>query len=101
MENYYDVLIGICGFDNEGTELRSYREVADFIDTHKYVRITEEDGTPLLKAKNGGIVYCNDMRYREELLKALHRNDGFRDRYNICGTRKKIQYQYDDESEYF
>ncbi len=80
--NYYDVLIGISEDAVEGTELKSIQEVADFIDTHEQVLITEEDGTSLLEASNGGIVYCNDMRYNYELHEALMRNNGFRDRYN-------------------
>ncbi len=87
--NYYDVLIGISGLDGESTKLNCVQEVADFIDTHTFVTITEEDGTPLLEAENGGIISCNDLRYlNEELMPTLHKSDGFRGRYVFYGKEK-------------
>lgn len=56
-------------------------EVADFILTHGDVRITEEDGTPLLETERGELLYCNDMQYRDELVTELRKGEGFEDRY--------------------
>ena len=109
-ENFYDVLLGfsdeLC--DDEGTRLFSVKEVADFIHTHNGGYITEEDGTPLLQIAYGNyfdiseesdfycdvendtkrnesdgmcFVFCNDMRYKYELMAQLRKGEGFEDRY--------------------
>ena len=82
-ENYYDVLLGyvneLC--DYEGTRLFSVKEVADFIHTHGGGFITEEDGTPLLQIRNRDFEFCNDMRYKYELMAQLRKGEGFEDRY--------------------
>ena len=80
---YYNVLLGYDGMNSEGKSLCSVHEVADFILTHDVALITEADGTPLLKAENGDILYINDMRYRDELLTELRKGEGFRGRFGI------------------
>ena len=81
--DYYDVLLGfsdeLC--DQEGTKFFSVKEVADFIHTNCGGYITEEDGTPLLQIKNRDFVFCNDMRYKYELMAQLRKGEGFEDRY--------------------
>ena len=82
-ENYYGVLLGYTNelFDYEGTKLFSVKEVADFIHTHGGGFITEEDGTPLLQIRNRDFEFCNDMRYKYELMAQLRKGEGFEDRY--------------------
>ena len=82
-ENYYGVLLGYANelFDYEGTKLFSVKEVADFIHTHGGGFITEEDGTPLLQIRNRDFEFCNDMRYKYELMAQLRKGEGFEDRY--------------------
>lgn len=81
-ENYYDVLLAFEDQPEfeEGTELHSVREVADFIATHDHTLLTEEDGTPLLEVENREIRFCNDMQYRDALQKELRFNEGFESR---------------------
>lgn len=79
----YNVLLGYDGMNSEGKSLCPVHEVADFILTHDIAWITEADGTPLLKAENGDILYINDMRYRDELLTELRKGEGFRGRYGV------------------
>lgn len=86
-ENYYDVLLGfrdeIDSVVSEGTRLYSMKEVADFIHTHDGGYITEEDGTPLLEIRNRDFEFCNDMRFKQELMAELRKGDGFEDRYRL------------------
>ena len=117
-ENYYDVLFGYSGLTAEGIELHSIKEVADFIHTHSGGLITEADGTPLLEIAYGNyfqesnetdlyveldddtvrnegdsmhIVFCNDMRYKYELMQELRKGKGFEDRYWLYNNRKGDQ----------
>ena len=117
-ENYYDVLFGYSGLTAEGIELHSIKEVADFIHSHGGGLITEADGTPLIKIANGNyfqesdetdlyvdldddticnegvgmyIVFCNDMRYKYELMQELRKGEGFEDRYWLYDNREGEQ----------
>lgn len=82
-ENYYDVLLGfsdkLC--DDEGTRLFSVKEAADFILANDGGYITEEDRTPLLQIRNSNFEFCNDMRYKFELMAELRKGEGFEERY--------------------
>lgn len=82
IENYTDVLFGFDGIHDEGTELYSMHEVADFIFTHNNGGlITEKDGTPLLEFESGEIFDCGDMQYKDKLMIELRKGEGFEDRY--------------------
>ena len=45
-EMYYDMLLGHIGLYDEGIQLHSMKEVADFIHTQHCGYIAEADGTP-------------------------------------------------------
>ena len=80
-EMYYHMLLGHIGLYDEGKQLHSMKEVADFIHTHDCGYIAEADGTPLLQIKNRDFEFCNDMRYKYELMAQLRKGEGFEDRY--------------------
>ena len=77
----YNTLLGHTGLYDEGKQLHSMKEVADFLHTQHCGYIAEEDGTPLLEFENGEIDECTDMRFRDELMAELRKGEGFEDRY--------------------
>ena len=80
-EMYYDMLLGHIGLYDEGIQLHSMKEVADFIHTQHCGYIAEADGTTLLEFENGEIDECTDMQFRDELMAELRKGEGFEDRY--------------------
>ena len=79
---YYGKLLGHIGLYDEGEQLHSMKDAADFIHTDDCGYIAEADGTPLLEFENGVINECTDMRFRDELMEELRKGEGFEDRYN-------------------
>ena len=62
------------------TKLHNAKEVADFIDTVGHVYVVDENGGLIVEAENGHVLRV-DALCRNEILTALHQNDGFKDRY--------------------
>lgn len=78
----FDVLFGSTRSSFEETSLCSVKEAADFILTHGDVLITEKDGTPLLETERGVLLYCNDMKYKDELMSELRKGEGVEDNHS-------------------
>lgn len=81
----YEVLYGYSEIATEGVQLKSVKEVADFIITHDGGIIAEEDGTPFLEICNGEFAYCNDMQFKYEFISELRKNEGFENRLYKAG----------------
>ena len=73
-EENHPLLIGYSDEDRKGTELKSIKDVAEYIiaqGVQNDVQITRQDGTPFLNTFGVFIDRISDFDYREELLKVL------------------------------